>query len=320
MFRPDRYSRLARQWARLRGRDLPALAQHPRVLSAGIRLLESARTGRPPKLVLPCQPFDTELLALSPLFRRSRARYLEAGGTFCATLVSSPRTLSSPILLEPRIEYSPIEPELLWSASDPGEARRRARLLELRGYVTSTFHEQNHRLLWRELPAPATDATSLRRYLNLAESLVVATDMALGDQLGFDLASLFYLTGSIYDPGSGARADAGSARQYRNYLQACVHATYLVLEGFTPRDLPRAISALFPGLGPLAARAAHRSAQLSRSFVDFTNPVWQKRHQSRLREHFSRGPKRERLKLSHDPMDHGPAYMLGERWFAGLGL
>jgi hypothetical protein len=270
-------------------------------------------------LALPEQPFDAQLLSVSPLYRRSRSRFVEGGGVFRPALVSSPRTLGSPILLEQRIEYSPIEGELVWAAMDPAQSRDPSHLLRLRTFSSSLFHEQSHRLLWRMLPPPPGSPAGLRRYLNFVESLVVAVDMALGDELGPELAATFYLAGVVYDPGTRTRAEAGGRREYRNYLQAAMHATYLNLEMYDPARIPDVIAALFPMLGGLGERAGRRACNLDRGFVERTNPVWQKRHRKAVLAALSRLPGRP-LELPADPRDNRAQYLVAEKWFESLGL
>ena len=136
-------------------------------LRQAIRTLARATPRAPQALAAPQQPFDRLLLARSPLYRRSREHYLAQGGGLEPSLLSSPRSLGGTILLENRIQYSPTEEELLWTAADPREDP--ARLLDLRTYTTSLFHEQSHRLLWRLLPPPTLETGSIRRYLNFVE-------------------------------------------------------------------------------------------------------------------------------------------------------
>ena len=70
------------------------------LLRNGIRYLAqaSAKIQKSP-LSLPEQPFDSYLLKKSFLFKRSRTLFKKQGGQFIATLVTSPRSLSSAILL-----------------------------------------------------------------------------------------------------------------------------------------------------------------------------------------------------------------------------
>lgn len=140
--------------------------------------------------------------------------------------------------------------------------------------------------------------------------------MALGDELGPGVADFFYLTGSTYDPGTAVRGEL-SKRAYRTYLQAALHATYLGLELFEPRDIPKAISALFPNLGDWALRAAKRSGNLDQAFVWKTNPSWQKKHSGKVIERL-KGP--DPLELPDQPMDHRLQYLFAEKWFEAFGL
>jgi hypothetical protein len=308
---------IAKKW---KYRRIPKKAKHDQLLKRAVILLDEVRTNLPRSpLSLPEQPFDLHLLNCSALYKRSRHLYLGQGGRFFPSLVSTPRTLSSPILLDQKIEYSPIESEVIWAATDPIESQNYERLLELRTFSSSLFHEQNHRLLWSLLPYASAKNFGLNRYLNFAESLIIISDMALGDQLGPGLASLFYLTGVTYDPGTSVRQELSTGRNYRNYLQATLHATYLYLELFEPSEIPKVIRALFPLLGRFADRAANRALNLDRAFVHQTNLEWQERHHKILMEKFC-VPKKPILELSADPMDNRTQYLFAEKWFDFIGL
>jgi hypothetical protein len=303
-----------------------SLSSHERqgflALRSAITRLAKQQPRQAPKNHTEEQPFDALLLSISPLYRKSRELYLKSKGTFRSLLVSSPRTLSSPTLLEPLIQYSPVETEMIWAATDPIERKNAHHLLTLRTYVGSLFHEQNHRTLWTLLPPPPKDKEGIRRYLNFAESLVISADMALGDELGPKQARELYLTGTIYDPGTDVRKLGLNRREYRNYLQATTHATYLNLEFYEPREIGRGISALFPSIGALSERAAERSGNLDRSFVWNTNPAWQKKHRDKVAAALSSGrvSNRATLVLPEDPMDNRQQYLLAEQWFEALGL
>jgi hypothetical protein len=298
----------------------PRLKRQGEILARGIRLLEEARSYfANSSYTLHEQPFDAHLLSCSPLFLKSRKLYIEEGGNYFPTLVSSSRTLSSPRLLDQTIEYSPIERELIWLATDRLESKSSARILELRTFASSLFHEQNHRILWRLLPSAPANRTGLRRYLNFAESLVIVTDMALGDQLGPELASLFYLTGVTYDPGTTVFREMKTRRAYRNYLQAALHSTYLNLELFDPDSIPKAIERLFPELKSFASRAAVRSGNLDPAFVESTNLAWQRKHQKMLMTRLCSSDKSV-LELPEDPLDHRQQYLIAEKWFDLMGL
>ncbi len=332
MKRADWAEVVAKRW---KVHHLPELKKQGPLLRRGVRLLEEFR----PQLqldphALPEQPFDLHLLNLNSLYRRSRELYLKQGGVFIPSLVSSPRTLSSPNLLDPVIEFSPIQRELVWSAIDPIASKSTGRLLELRSYCTSLFHEQNHRILWKLLPGAPPDRSGLRRYLNFAESLVITTDMALGDGLGPGLASLFYGMGVIYDPGTTVyqelsrgnprdRSRSQLKRQYRNYLQASLHATYLILELYSSKDIFKVIRALFPVLEALGMRAAKRSGKLDQAFIQYTNIQWQRRHRHFLVENLCRvndSTLNLLLNLSEDPLDNRQQYLIAEKWFDLIGL
>lgn len=295
---------------------------HGAALRHGIRALEKLgvpRGGTPAPL--PEHPYDGLLLRQSKLYRRSRELYRKVGGEFRATLVTSPRTLSSPILVEPMIEYSPTERELVWAATDPVERRDEKSLLRVRGYTTSLFHEQNHRILWRELPPPppASQRGALRRYQNFAESLIVATDMALGDELGARVAPFFYLLGTVYDPGTSIGSEGLSRRAYRNYLQAATLGTYLTLELYSEEYVEQVLRAFFPALGRLATRAAQRAGRLDPQFINLTNPLWQQRFSGLLARRLAR-PGEAPLILADDPTQNPQQYVIAERWFAKFGL
>jgi len=241
---------------------------------------------------LPGQPFDRLLLQLSPIYRRSRELFLSCGGIHTPSLHSSPRSLASLSLVSRQIEYSPLEAELIWTATDPTESRTRPeRLLDLRTWVTGVFHEQNHRVLWNLLPPPLRGGEALRRHLHFAESLVVMLDMALADSLPRALSEGLYQVGSIYDPGTPwldelrrARFPARRTQRYHwNALQAACEATFLNLELFDPEQIPGHITAIFPtesappatrGTQSLITRAAQRALRLDRLFVEQTNPEW----------------------------------------------
>ena len=210
----------------------------------------------------------------------------------------------------------PTESELFWAATDPLESRRPETLLRLRTYTASLFHEQNHRVLWDFLPPPPSEKRALQSYLNFTESLVITLDMALGDQLGPKDARLFYLAGSLYDPGTESRRGK-SRREYRNYLHAAAYATYLNLELYSPKRIPEAISLMFPGED--AQRACERALRLDEAFVTRTNPQWQKKHARTVAKALARKGQVP-LKLGSNPLDNRVAYLTTELWFDKFGI
>jgi hypothetical protein len=271
------------------------------------------------RLVLFEYPYDGRLLSLSRLYRRSRRAYLDMGGRYYPTLVSAARTLSSPILLEPRIEYTPMASELEWALTDRLERKNPRALPELRRFSSSVYHEQNHRILWKLLPPLPQETSSIRRYLNFAESLVITLDMALGDELGPKNAAFFKAVGLIYDPGTDVRRKPIARRVYRNYLQACLHATYLNLELFKPEAIAEIVRGLYHNAGPLVDRAINRSGNLNTKFLTQTNLVWQRKHRKKVVAALSR-PGEAPLEISSDPLNNIQQYMFAERWFERFDL
>lgn len=266
------------------------------------------------------QPFDGELLRSSRLYRKSRELFTKGGGRFRAALVSPGRALTSHLLLENVIEYTPLASELKWALTDKIERRNPRAVAELKRYSSSLFHEQNHRILWRALPPPPSKRDALRRYLNFAESLVIVTDMALSDELGLKRASEFHRFGVIYDPGTDIRRVLRNARSYRNYLQACLHATYMQLELFEDEIVAKVIESLYSNVEPrILRRAIERAANLNKGFITQTNLVWQKRHAQSVAKVFGRKSARS-LELVDNPVNNIEQYKLAEAWFDLLGL
>lgn len=292
------------------------------------RATRSKRKAKPG--FLPGQPFDDFFLETSPLFRRSRAKFLAQGGVFEARFVTSPRSLSSSILLENRIQYSPTEDELLWQATDPAERTNDDGLSRLVGYSTSLFHEQSHRILWRILPFPADRRPGgLSRYLNFVEAIVVGLDMALGDELGPKLSALGYLTGTLYDPGS--YADFASARERRNYLHVAIRATYLALEFHEKKDVRRALRGWAPHWMPALRREAldhaiNRALRLDTAFIRVTNPLWQEKHLGEFGKFIASSAriagarKSGKVELSRDSEIWMSPYLAIERVFDAFGI
>jgi hypothetical protein len=294
-------------------------------LDEAIRLLAQHAPSQPHPLTVPGQPFDSHLLALSPLYRKSRALLIQNKGAYHPSLNTSPRTLSSLALLEPVIEYSPVAHEYIWAATDPIQRKKLDHVFQIRGMISNLFHEQNHRILWKLLPNAPTERKRVRRYLNFAESLVVTLDMALSNQLNPPLRSLFHLCGITYDRGlddhskSWLPTKKNSKRLYRNYLQACAYATYLHLELYSAHEVLRATQARFNGELPIGTWAAERSLLLDAEFVKKTNPFWQfknwKEASARLQ-----GKPGDSLELSDDPMNPLLNYLWAEKWFEQMGL
>lgn len=270
--------------------------EQARALIRGIeRLLKQPGPRRPPKGALLGAPMDGWLMRRSALFKRSRELFLRSGGQYLPALLSSQRSLSSPGLLTPVIEYTPLHSELEWRLTDPTESRslrsRPEDILELRPWVTNLFHEQNHRTLWTCLPPPPKGA-AVHRYLNLAESLVVMLDSALGDELGAQDSTPLHLLGITYDPGTEILRDIRgkhARRVYRNYLHWIAQGTYLCLEGYSRKDIAEILAhhSVAPD-SEMIERAVARATRLDRKFVEWTNPVWQRRYGKSLGHRLAR--------------------------------
>lgn len=274
---------------------------------------------RAQKNELPGQPFDRTLLSRSRLYRLSRRLFLKKGGTFRAAVLSSARALGSPTLLNSEVEYNPVESELFWRASDRLESQDPSRVRQLRAFTTNVFHEQNHRILWSVIPPAPSRRTELRRYLNFIESLVIVLDMAFGDELGPKEAAFFQRVGVAFDPGTKAKSDFLGRRQYRNYLQAAGHATYLTLERYESDAISEVIGRLFPQNLSQANRAAARGMNLNRGFVDQTNTWWQARHGKAVVEALHTKQKSP-LVLPRNPLDNVQQFLFVERWLDLFGL
>ncbi len=294
------------------------------------RKFRDSPAGKPARnpAALAGQPFDAFFLKQSPLFRRSRTRFLAQDGKFESRFVTSPRSLSSSILLENRIQFSPTEDELLWQATDPAERANDEALLRLVGYSTSLFHEQSHRILWKILPPPLDRSEGgLSRYLNLVEAIVVGIDMALGDELGPKLSSLGYLTGTLYDPGS--YAEFKNDRERRNYLHVAIRTTYLALELHEKDEVRKAIRGWAPHWMPELRKealihAVERALRLDAAFVRITNLLWQEKHLGNFAKFISPTRKTARRKptlaISKDPEVWVGPYLAIEAVFSAFRL
>ena len=99
------------QWRKWTARRPSTLPNQGEALRKSVQLLNQLQPKRIDSLSLSEQPFDSTLLERSPLFKKSRRIFQAQGGTHLAALVSTPRTLSSPALLDMQITYSPTETE-----------------------------------------------------------------------------------------------------------------------------------------------------------------------------------------------------------------
>lgn len=273
------------------------------------------------------QPCDAFLMKKSALYKQSRKRYLGGGGSFRATLLSSPRSLSSIGLIQNHIDYSPVAAELEWSLADRLQKKDQKHFETIRSFVTSVFHEQSHRNLWRFLKnqkiACPTSKPAAHRYLNFIESLVVSIDWALGDELGPKIGREVYLRGPIYNPGSDfMNPKKLGKRGYRNALHAGLHASYLHLEGLHPEDIPSALENAFSGMNRKLLKAIAGRAQLiDPLFVNITNPTWQKKNIAAVMKAFKPQKNETSLELASRDSSYQPqAYLIAEKWFEHCGL
>lgn len=277
------------------------------------------------KLLLPEYPFDGQLLAASRLYRESRKLYLSVGGVFAPKVCSTMRSLSAQDLFKDEIQYTPSASELMWfkdyshEISDPeDEIFSLSRFNEI-----SLYHEQNHRVVWRLLPPAPTEERDLGRYLNFAESLVVALDLALGDELGGKLSPIFERLKVIYRPGGKDKWFKSSRQEYRQYLLAVLCSTYYVLELVNTEDVLKAVDYVLPGQKKMNREAVKRGLELSELFSRVTNPLWQERYWKDARTKLKKmhaGAVEEPLYLPEDPLDLEEEFVLAHRLFDYFGL
>ena len=272
------------------------------------------------------QPYDSELLKRSALYLQSRKNFLAGHGTFRSALLSSARTLGSASLVENRVSYSPVGSELNWSVTDRLQKKDSKHFDQIRSFVTNIYHEQNHRTLWNHfrkkgIYCPQTRAEAYR-FLNLVESLVVILDMALGDELSKSAAYSLKQMNVIYDSGVDFMRKIKSAREYRNSLQVSQHATFLLLEGLHPEDIPLHVGRVFSGFNAkLVAASVRRALSLDVLFVELTNPIWQKKHVPIVMKSFA-PPRGQRglILPSRKPLENRQAYLITEKWLERFGL
>lgn len=269
-------------------------------------------------------PFDRQLLSLSPLYRLSRKKYFELGGKFKPSLCSTLRALSAQDLFKDEIAYSPSESEILWFKDyheDTSSPELEIEALTLfNGFAL--FHEQNHRILWRRLPPPALGQEEVYRYLNFAESLVVALDLALGDELG-EISKTFERMKVIYRPGLKNQWKDKSSETYRQYLLALTAATYYALELVNYEDILDVMNAVLPGQKEINEDALPRALDLSELFSRITNPLWQEKYWQNAEEKLKvlhRDSKLKPLFLPEDPWDLGSELQIASQVFDDYGL
>ncbi|MGE5086367.1 MAG: hypothetical protein ACM3MG_08725, partial [Bacillota bacterium] len=270
-------------------------------------------------------PFDGQLLNASALYRQSRKLYLSLNGQYSAKICSTMRSLSAQDLFRDEIEYSPVASELTWFMEHHQEVADPEFGMDalMRFNEISLFHEQNHRVLWRLLPPPPREERDFYRYLNFAESLVVALDLALGDQLGKVDSALFERVKVIYRPGGRDSWSTQSKKEYRQYLLALVASTYYLLEWMNSEDILKAVDYVLPGQKKMNSQAVRRGLELSELFTRVTNPEWQKRYgQSALLKlkKIHKGNDQEPLYMPEDPLDLEAEFFFAHRVFEVFSL
>ena len=278
-----------------------------------------------PKLRVAELPFDLQLLNSSDLYQKSRKLYLKNGGKFSAKVCSTMRGLVSQDLFNNDIEYTPAESQLRWLAeyghqiSDAHDA-----ISALMQFTEiSIFHEQNHRIIWRMLPKVPYEKNSICKYLNFAESLVVALDMALGDQLQKKLSHTFENLKIIYHPSGNDGVDQKSKYEYRKYLLAILATTYYALELLHHDDILGAVNYVLPSQKNINSKAFKRAIQLSEQFTQITNPEWQniywKIGTGKLKK-IQRTSNKNILHMPVDPLDLDNEFLIAEKIFKAFGL
>ncbi|MGZ6456078.1 MAG: hypothetical protein ACXWRP_12000 [Bdellovibrio sp.] len=276
-------------------------------------------------LLLDEHPFDAQLLSISRLYRESRKQYLALDGSYVPRVCSTMRALSSHDLFKYEIEFTPLLSELRWftqhhqEIADPNSIMN---AISCFGEI-SLFHEQNHRILWRLLPPAPDEQSDVCRYLNFAESLVVTLDLALGDEVGPRLSSVFERFKSLYRPSGNPKWASQSKKEYRQYLQILLYVTYLVLELIEPKDIPKAVNYMFPANKAMNKAAVKRGMELSEAFTLNTNRMWQMRRwktaQLKL-ESFHKNSIEDTLYLPEDPLDFEEEFIIANRIFDYFGL
>lgn len=272
------------------------------------------------KLFLPEYPFDNQMISLSPLYRKSRQAYLSIGGKFTPAVCSTMRSLSSQDLFKNDIHYTPIHTEMTWLQShirnmqDSIEQINAIKLF----HDISIFHEQNHRIIWQLLPKAPTDKVNLRRYLNFAESLVVALDLALADQVQAKLSKILERMCLLYRPAGGPKLSQLSKKEYRQYLLSAFCATYYTLERIHADDILSAVNYVLPENKKLNRLAVARSLELNQDFTEVTNPQWQNLYwQSAVKklEALHKNSKQNVFLLPEDPLDLEAEFGIAESIF-----
>jgi hypothetical protein len=261
-------------------------------------------TRRHRHLVLAEYPFDSQLLELSRIYRASRRMFLARGGRFSAKLFSLERSVVAQDLFDDVLEYAPAQTEMRWFKDN------HHRLLDPAGEMAALdhfnaiplFHEQNHRVIWHLLPPPAKGRENLIRYLKLAESLVIALDVALAEEIG-EVSNPARRIGVVYRTAINGWSPKTAAER-RQYLLAVFYTAYCRFEFIEASRLREHLERQFSDQAQSNRKAIRRSAEIADFFVDVATPQWLVLHAETAAASLKalhRGSRRPPLTLPEDP-------------------
>lgn len=286
-------------------------AQRVRQFVKSIAILdELPPTRRHRHLVLAEYPFDSQLLELSRVYRASRALFLARGGRFRPRLFSLERSVVAQDLFDYVLDYAPSLTEMLWFKDN------HRRLMDPAGEMAALdhfnaiplFHEQNHRVIWHLLPPPGSGRENLIRYLKFAESLVIALDVALAEEVG-EWSNPARRLGVVYRTAIRGWSPTTEAER-RQYLLAVFYTAYCRFERMDSSLIREHLARLFPDQATSNRKAMRRSAEIADFFVDVATPQWLRLHAETAAASLAiihRGSRRPQLTLPEDPASADPS-------------
>jgi hypothetical protein len=240
--------------------------------------------GLEPPLALDEHMLDRELLQLSALYAQSRTLFLNCGGSYRFELASKSRSIMTSGVIEECVPVSPVYREVLWCARSSKISRQeRERADFLFECVTPLFHEQNHRILWRVLPAPANESDACwRKYLVFCESVVVALDYLISMELGKGVGDFFGRVGCLYYWDSAQRNKCGmNEKELPQKISLFVYAVFCALTGVPQASIVQQLLHRAPSKWVLDV--VKTTSELSRGFVNKAHLQWQERYLDRAR-------------------------------------